>query len=365
MKKRNGLHLLIVFALAACGTKLASAPAAAGGGAVKSVPATQSPQSEAGQPAPEQASTSGGAPSADSAAPVTSAPGPSGASVSSSVCSDSAAFVSDVTVQDNTIFGPGEHFEKTWRIKNTGTCTWSDQYTLVFSKGNQMDAPDSSAFKGETAPGNTVDVSVNLIAPSDESVTRARADFEIHNAADASIPVDEGATLWVIIKVDNGATSKAELAGGAGGDASGPGFANVTCAFTTDKTKVTAVFAALNAYRATQGIAPYPLNDQLNTAAQAHAADMACNNLFYHNGSNGSTAKSRVAASGYIARAVTENVYGSFPPLSPADAILWWVNDTTDPRHNENLLSVQYVEVGIGYAFFNNFGYYVIDFAAP
>jgi uncharacterized protein YkwD len=40
-------------------------------------------------------------------------------------------------------------------------------------------------------------------------------------------------------------------------------------------------------------------------AAQSHANDMACNQLFGHTGSDGSTVASRVAASGYKAASST------------------------------------------------------------
>jgi hypothetical protein len=30
-----------------------------------------------------------------------------------------------------------------------------------------------------------------------------------------------------------------------------------------------------------------------------------------------------------------------------------------------NLISTKFAEVGVGYAFFNNYGYYVVVFAAP
>jgi uncharacterized protein YkwD len=66
-----------------------------------------------------------------------------------------------------------------------------------------------------------------------------------------------------------------------------------------------------------------------------------------------------------VASATTENVYGSYPPLSGPDVISWWANDFADPRHNQNLLSTRYVEIGIGYSYYNNFGYFVIDFAVP
>ena len=43
----------------------------------------------------------------------------------------------------------------------------------------------------------------------------------------------------------------------------------------------------------------------------------------------------------------------------------WWKNDKTDPKHNLNLLSDTYIDIGVGYAFFNNYGYYVVVFATP
>jgi uncharacterized protein YkwD len=72
-----------------------------------------------------------------------------------------------------------------------------------------------------------------------------------------------------------------------------------------------------------------------------------------------------VAATGYVASVVTENVYGSYPPLSGQGAVDWWKNDKTDPNHNKNLLSTTYTEIGVGYSFFENYGYYVLVFAAP
>jgi uncharacterized protein YkwD len=43
----------------------------------------------------------------------------------------------------------------------------------------------------------------------------------------------------------------------------------------------------------------------------------------------------------------------------------WWKNDKTDIRHNQNLLSTTYTEIGVGYSFFDNFGFYALVFAAP
>ena len=78
---------------------------------------------------------------------------------------DNAQYVSDVTVPDNTQMTPGQKFVKTWQIKNTGTCTWSTGYTLVYSHGEKMNGK-AVALTGDVLPGATTEVTVNLTAPS-------------------------------------------------------------------------------------------------------------------------------------------------------------------------------------------------------
>src|SRR5512147_2949619 len=79
---------------------------------------------------------------------------------------DQAQFVSDVTVPDGSSFAPGAAFTKTWRLKNIGTCTWTTSYTLVWAGGDQMGGPTSIVLSAQVAPSQTVDLSVNLTAPS-------------------------------------------------------------------------------------------------------------------------------------------------------------------------------------------------------
>ncbi len=79
-----------------------------------------------------------------------------------------AQFVADVTIPDGTYIAPGATFTKTWRLRNIGNCTWTTSYALVFSSGNAMGAPQSAAvyFASNVAPGQTVDLSVPLTAPT-------------------------------------------------------------------------------------------------------------------------------------------------------------------------------------------------------
>ena len=80
-------------------------------------------------------------------------------------CTLNAAYAADVTVPDDTEMSPGETFVKTWRIRNSGTCDWGPGFTLVFVGGDQMGGPASVPVPA-TAAGSTVDVSVNMAAPS-------------------------------------------------------------------------------------------------------------------------------------------------------------------------------------------------------
>jgi uncharacterized protein YkwD len=276
-----------------------------------------------------------------------------------------------VTIADNDIIAPSVDFTKTWRIRNTGTCIWGPDYTVSHYSEERMFAPASVPLS-VTFPDKTVDISMDLTSPNTDG--NHRGYFVIKNPAGLIMKIDNDSRLWVVINVSSQAaaatqgTGSGQAAAATQGTGSVPvtgGFAKVTCAFTTDAAKVTETINALNAYRAQNGLPAYTVNELLTKAATAQANDMACNKLFAHTGSDGSTPPTRVAASGYSASSVTENVYGSYPPLSGQGAVDWWKNDKTDIRHNQNLLSTTYTEIGVGYSFFDNFGFYTLVFAAP
>ena len=93
----------------------------------------------------------------------------SGSSGGTTSTCDVASFVEDVTIPDGTQFAPGEKFTKTWELKNTGTCTWNAAYQIVFYGGEQMEAgPTDALTGGEIAPGDVVQVSLDMTAPDTE-----------------------------------------------------------------------------------------------------------------------------------------------------------------------------------------------------
>ena len=77
-----------------------------------------------------------------------------------------AEFVSDVNYPDKTNVLPGTSFTKTWRLQNTGSCTWTSGYSVVYVQGNRMSAPDfNPVTSGSVASGAQVDASMPLVAP--------------------------------------------------------------------------------------------------------------------------------------------------------------------------------------------------------
>jgi hypothetical protein len=79
-------------------------------------------------------------------------------------CVLKGTYVADVTIPDGTVLAPNAPFVKTWRIRNDGTCTWDAGYQLIYASGNQMSGPAAVGIPA-AAPGQTIDISVNLVAP--------------------------------------------------------------------------------------------------------------------------------------------------------------------------------------------------------
>ena len=115
---------------------------------------------------------------------------------------DQAGFEKDVTIPDNTVLSPGEQFTKTWRLRNDGTCTWNSSYALVFDRGDAMGGPASATLTSNPIPpGETVDVSIVLIAP--ETADTYQGYWKLRNPAGQvfGLGAERDKDFWVKIKV--------------------------------------------------------------------------------------------------------------------------------------------------------------------
>ena len=113
-----------------------------------------------------------------------------------------ASFVTDVTIPDDTTFLVEKPFTKTWRLKNVGTCTWTAGYKLVFDSGERMSGPETQPLTAvAVAPGEEVDVSVNMIAPAVAGTYKSN--WKIKDEKGEVFGLSSGA-FYVQIKVKRG-----------------------------------------------------------------------------------------------------------------------------------------------------------------
>lgn len=66
----------------------------------------------------------------------------------------------------------GQRLTKTWRVRNIGTSTWGDGYTLTFVSGNRLGAPESVPVP-RAEPQRTVRLEVPLVTPAEPGEYRA------------------------------------------------------------------------------------------------------------------------------------------------------------------------------------------------
>jgi hypothetical protein len=129
-------------------------------------------QNHAGQWSPLTSSVvtlTGGAPPVRVVLPSptpTAAPLPS--ATPTPACTNKAAFVADVTIPDNTLIAPGAPFRKVWRLRNDGTCPWTERYQVVFSAGAPMSNNMPLPLPNVVAPGDTIDIGDALVAPLED-----------------------------------------------------------------------------------------------------------------------------------------------------------------------------------------------------
>ena len=156
-------------------------------------------------PATEVATLTVPATSAPSDTPPAPTALPSGTPVPAT-CTDAASFVADVTVPDGTIMASATDFNKTWRVKNTGTCTWTSAYSLVFTDGTLFTLSDSMALPSTVAPGQTTDLSMSMTSPIYPATYES--DWKLRNPDGVFFGVgNSNSPLWVKIVVQDPQTN--------------------------------------------------------------------------------------------------------------------------------------------------------------
>ncbi len=140
---------------------------------------------------------------------------------------DRAAFVTDVNYPDGTDVQPGATFTKIWRLRNNGSCTWTSGYMLVFDHGDAMGAAATYPLtSGSVAPGQTLDVQLQLTAPTTPGSYKGY--WRLRNSSGVVFGIGPAGdqAFWVQVDVVPATTtvSLTALSGESGSARSGGGF---------------------------------------------------------------------------------------------------------------------------------------------
>ncbi len=119
-----------------------------------------------------------------------------------------AASFETETVPDGTRYFFGQPFTKTWRVKNTGSCTWkAGQLELVWldsTKNGQSITELMGAGsvvplieEGSVPPNEYLEIAVDFVAPSEKA--KYKVFFKLRQEG-TIFGVDGGGTLWVEIE---------------------------------------------------------------------------------------------------------------------------------------------------------------------
>jgi len=123
-------------------------------------------------------------------------PGPSQTSC------DNFRFVTDVTYPDGMEVPAGSSFVKTWRVTNLGPCSWNKNYHLVYGwggVGTNWNTAGPVAFPGVITPGQNMEISVTLTAPTKPGSYSAA--FRLKNANGYVLaPLNIALTVVITVK---------------------------------------------------------------------------------------------------------------------------------------------------------------------
>jgi len=112
----------------------------------------------------------------------------------------------DVTIPDDSLIPAGQSFVKTWKLVNAGTCTWTTSYSASFFYGDRMGAPQSVSLQENVPPAQSVEISVEMVAPTAPGTYQGNWKLANPSGALFGIGPSGEAPFWVRIIVALGLT---------------------------------------------------------------------------------------------------------------------------------------------------------------
>lgn len=284
-------------------------------------------------------------------------------------CINQAVFVDDLTIPDGTFVNQGEEFVKSWRIKNDGTCSWNDQYTLVFAGGEAMNGPMTSSLP-PAAPGESIDISIDLQAPARGGSYTGNWWLNSDSGEYFGVGVPATGKVWAAINVgfiSQDGQDSPPASTPLPGSTPQPTTVPAACGAQRDPSYEQRLLALINQERGAQGLPLLTVEPRLEAAAARHSIDMACNDWASHIGSDRSDWYARVSEAGYANYAsARENIWNGAPRFGATPE--WFYSQMfNSPVHHDNMFYPTVYEIGIVFMLNTSSqeGYFTLVFARP
>jgi hypothetical protein len=107
----------------------------------------------------------------------------------------------DVSITDGTVLMPGQPFSKTWRLVNAGSCTWTQDYSVVWFSGSNLAPANRENFNSPVRPGEIVEITVDMLAPSEAGAYQSNWKIEDGNGVMFGLGPNGDSPFWVKINV--------------------------------------------------------------------------------------------------------------------------------------------------------------------
>lgn len=118
------------------------------------------------------------------------------------ICEDRAELIEE-TIPDQSVISPEEGFEKKWKILNSGSCTWNQEYELIFVGGNQLSGLSPFPINQIIPPNETVELTLALISPLAPGYYESFWKLQNDRGSQFGIGYNADIPLWIKIHSGN------------------------------------------------------------------------------------------------------------------------------------------------------------------
>ena len=115
-------------------------------------------------------------------------------------CTEKAKLESE-TIPDQANFLPGEIFEKTWTLRNVGTCTWTADYSIIFLGGEQMNGESPPVIGQSVYPDGEIEITLPLKAPPNDGYYESFWKLQNESGEQFGLGEESAVALWIKIDV--------------------------------------------------------------------------------------------------------------------------------------------------------------------